>query len=128
MIWTNVSGWPMLVVRMHLWKSSGCYAYACRVPLLGVVRIGEARHVLSWENSDEINPDKNVCHTSSGDVCHVWEGSLQAPMIMSLWGSYNIKCFSMMSMTNCHQNRSLYHLKQKWLYICFIIVEYFEQY
>ena len=74
MIWTNVSGWPMLVVRMHLRKSSGCYVCECRVPLLEGVRIGEARHMYSWGNPNEDNPDENVCHTSSGDVCHVWGG------------------------------------------------------
>ena len=71
---TVVSGWPMLVVRMHLWKSSRCYAYECRVPLLEVVRIGEARHVYSWGNPDMVKPDENVCHASSGDVCHVLSG------------------------------------------------------
>ena len=60
-----------LVVRMHLWKSSGCIAYECRVLLLEVVRIGEARHVYSWGNPDGVNPDENVCHVSSRDVCHV---------------------------------------------------------
>ena len=30
-----------------LWQSSGCYICECRVPLLEVVRIGEARHVHS---------------------------------------------------------------------------------
>ena len=30
-----------------LWKLSGCYICECRVPLLEVVRIGEARHVYS---------------------------------------------------------------------------------
>ena len=74
MIWTNVSEWPMLVVRMYLWKSSGCHTYECRVPLLEVVRIGEARHVYSWWNPDEVNPDDNVCHALLGDVCHMWGG------------------------------------------------------
>ncbi|RVW22440.1 putative acyl-activating enzyme 21 [Vitis vinifera] len=37
-------------------------------------QIGEARHVYSWGNLDEVNPDENVCHASSGDVCHVWGG------------------------------------------------------
>ena len=64
----------MLVVRMHLWKSSGCYVYECRVPLLEAVRIGEARRVYSWENPDGVNPDDNVCHASIGDVCHVVSG------------------------------------------------------
>ena len=45
-------------------KSSGCYVCECRVPLLEVVRIGEACHVYSWENPDEGNPDENVCHVS----------------------------------------------------------------
>ena len=57
-----------------MWRSSGCYVCECRVPLLEGVRIGEARHVYSWGNPDEINPDENVCHVSSGDVCHVWGG------------------------------------------------------
>ena len=60
-----------------LWQSSGCYVCECRVLLLEEVRIGEARHVYYWGNPDEINPDENVCHVSSGDVCHVWGGSLQ---------------------------------------------------
>ena len=64
----------MLVIRMHLWKSSGCYAYECRVPLLKVVRIGEVRHVYYWGNPDGSNPDKNTCHMSSGNVCHVASG------------------------------------------------------
>ena len=49
-----------------MWRSSGCYVYECRVPLLEGVRIGEARHVYSWGNPDEADPDENVCH--------VWEG------------------------------------------------------
>ena len=36
------------------------------------VRIGEARHVYSWGNPDEADPDENVCHVSLEDVCHVW--------------------------------------------------------
>ena len=76
----------MLVVRMHLWESSGCYAYECRVPLLEIIRIGEARHVYSWGNSDEVDPNENVCHASSGDVCHVLSGggSLQQNLIEEL--------------------------------------------
>ena len=50
----------MLVIRMHLWKSSGCHAYECRVFLLEVVRIGEARRVYP----DEGDPDDNACHVS----------------------------------------------------------------
>ena len=57
-----------------LWKLSGCYICDCRVPLLEVVRIGEARHVYSLGNPDEVDPDENVCHASSGDVCHVLSG------------------------------------------------------
>ena len=55
-------------------RLSGCYGCECCVPLLEGVRIGEARHVYSWGNSDEIDPDENVCHVSSGDVCHVLGG------------------------------------------------------
>ena len=55
-------------------QSSGCDICECRVLLPEEVRIGEARHVYSWGNPDEINPDENVCHVSSGDVCHVWGG------------------------------------------------------
>ena len=40
------------------------------MPPLEVVRIGEARHVYSWGNPDEVDLDENVCHVSSGDVCH----------------------------------------------------------
>ena len=36
--------------------------------------IGEARHVYSWGNPDEGNPDKKTCHVSSGNVCHVASG------------------------------------------------------
>ena len=57
-----------------LWQSSGCYVCECRVPFHEGVRIREARHVYSWGNLDEINLDENVCHVSSGDVCHVWGG------------------------------------------------------
>ena len=49
-----------------LCRSSGCYVCECRVPLLEGVRIGEARHVYSWGNSDESDPDRNTCHVSSG--------------------------------------------------------------
>ena len=34
------------------------------MPLLEGVRIGEARHVYSWGNPDEVNSDDNVCHAS----------------------------------------------------------------
>ena len=44
------------------------------MPLLEVVRIGEACHVYSWGNPNEVNSDDNVCHASLGDVCHVWGG------------------------------------------------------
>ena len=47
-----------------LWQSSGCYVCEWRVPLLEGVRIGEAHHVYSWGNPDEINSDENVCHAS----------------------------------------------------------------
>ena len=57
-----------------LWQSSRCYVCECRVPLLEGVRIGETRHVYSWGNPDEVNLDENVCHASSGDVCHMWGG------------------------------------------------------
>ena len=55
-------------------RSSVCYVCECCVPLLEGVWIGEARHVYSWGNPDEIDPNENVCHVSSGDVCHVWGG------------------------------------------------------
>ena len=41
------------------------------MPPLEVIRIGEACHMYFWGN-----PDENVCHASSGDVCHVWGGVL----------------------------------------------------
>nr|CAN60960.1 hypothetical protein VITISV_013252 [Vitis vinifera] len=47
-----------------LWQSSGCYICECRVPLLEGVRIGKARHVYSWGNPDESDPDDNACHVS----------------------------------------------------------------
>ena len=64
-----------------LWQSSGCYVCECRVPLLEGVRIGETCHVYSWGNPSEVNPDENVCHASSGDVCHVWGG---VPIVIPL--------------------------------------------
>ena len=57
-----------------LWQSAGCFVCECRVPLLEGVRTGEARHVYSWGNPDEADPNENVCHVSIGDVCHVWGG------------------------------------------------------
>ena len=64
----------MSVLPDALWQSSGCYVCECRVPFLEGVRIGEARHVYSWGNPDEVDLDENVCHASSGDVCHVLSG------------------------------------------------------
>ena len=49
-----------------LWQSSVCYVCECRVPLLEGVRIGEARHLYSWGNPDEADPDENVCHVWGG--------------------------------------------------------------
>ena len=51
------------------------------MPPLEAVRIGEARHVYSWENPDEVNPDDNVCHALIGDVCHVVSGG-EVPTIV----------------------------------------------
>ncbi|RVW37159.1 hypothetical protein CK203_111748 [Vitis vinifera] len=45
MIWANVSGWPMLVVWMHLWKSSECHAYECVCFSLRVARLNLANYV-----------------------------------------------------------------------------------
>ena len=39
------------------------------MPLPEEVRIGEARHMSSWGNSD-----RNVCHVSSVNVCHASSG------------------------------------------------------
>ena len=65
----------MYVGRLDaLWQLSGCYVCECRVPLLEGVRIGEARHVYSWGNPNEVDPDENACHVSLRDVCHVWGG------------------------------------------------------
>ena len=47
-----------------LWQSSGCYVCECRVPLLEGLRIGEARHMYSWGNPDEADPNENACHVS----------------------------------------------------------------
>ena len=44
------------------------------MPLLEGVQKGETRHVYSWGNPDEADPDENVRHVSLGDVCHVWAG------------------------------------------------------
>ena len=64
------------------------------MPLLEGVRIGEARHVYSWGNPDEIDLDENVCHVSSRDVCHVWGGSLQCPpfnLLILPWQNGKVK-------------------------------------
>ena len=53
------------------------------MPLLEGVRIGEARHMYSWGNPDEADPDENVCHVSLGDVCHVWGGVLTMPPFLT---------------------------------------------
>ena len=45
-IWIGYVGRPDVI-----WRSSGCYVCECRVPLLEVVRIKEARHVYSWGES-----------------------------------------------------------------------------
>ena len=52
-----------------IWRSSGCDVCECRVLLPKEVRIGEARHVSSWGN-----PDRNMCHVSSGNVRHASSG------------------------------------------------------
>ena len=57
-----------------MWRSSGYYVCECHVPLLEGVLIGEARHVYSWGNPDEGNPDENACHVSPGSVCHMSSG------------------------------------------------------
>ena len=62
------------------------------MPLLEGVRIGEARHVYSWGNLDEVNPDENVCHASSGDVCHVLGGVPTMPPFLTC-----LFCLSKMS-------------------------------
>ena len=66
------------------------------MPLIEGVRIAEARHVYSWGN-----PDENVCHVSSGDVCHVGGGrgpyrigkeedfSKKTEVAIDLWGEEN---------------------------------------
>ena len=51
-------------------RSSGCDICECRVPLPEGVRIWEARHVSSWGDPDGVDPDKNVCHVSSGGGVH----------------------------------------------------------
>ena len=82
MIWTNVSKWPMLVVRMHLWKSSGCYVYECRVPLLEVVRIGEARHVYFGKIRMRLIRMR-MCVTHHQEMCATCgEGSLHWPILI----------------------------------------------
>ena len=45
--------------------------------------MGEARHVYSWGNSDEADPDENVRHVSLGDVCHVWAGVPTMPPFLT---------------------------------------------
>ena len=72
----------MSVIRVRCSNHPDVMFVSVCVPLLEGVRIGEERHVYYWGNSDEINPDENVCyvssrdvcHVSSGDVCHVWGG------------------------------------------------------
>ena len=58
------SGCDMAVIRM--W----CLRVSCASP--EGVWIGEARHVSSWGNPDGANPDKNVCHVSSGGGVPTW--------------------------------------------------------
>ena len=58
--------WSGQTYPKSICRSSGCYVCECRVPLLEEVRIGEARHVYSWENPDGGNPNENACHVSSG--------------------------------------------------------------
>ena len=91
---TSISGWFMLVIRMYLWKPSGCsmltsvvwtslrrsgyevevvrmsYAYKCRLNFLETVRIWEARHVYS--NGGD--PDGNTCHVSAWGAWHMFSG------------------------------------------------------
>ena len=55
-----------------IWRSSGYDVCECRVPLPEGVRIGEARHVSYWGNSDGANPDRNACHVSSGEESLQW--------------------------------------------------------
>ena len=70
----------MLVVRMHLWKSSGCYAYECCVFLLEVVRIGEARHVTCTFREIRMRVIRMImrvtCYHEMCDTCSQEEGSL----------------------------------------------------
>ena len=91
---TSISGWFMLVIRMYLWKPSGCsmltsvvwtslrwsgyevevvrmsYVYKCRLNFLEAVRIWEARHVYP----DGCDPDGNACHVSPWGAWHMFSG------------------------------------------------------
>ena len=79
------------------------------MPLLEVVRIGEARHVYSWGNPDGVNPNENVCHASPGDVCHVLSGGgvptmppfLTCPFCPSKMGGLKIIGFFETEVTFC---------------------------
>lgn len=52
--------------RMRIGGGSDVMLCECRVLLFQGVRIGEARHVSSWGNPDGTDPDRTVCHVSSG--------------------------------------------------------------
>ena len=91
---TIIFGWFMLVIRMYLWKPSGCsmltsvvwtslrrsgyevevvrmsYVYKCRLNFLEAIRIWKARHVYP----DEGDPDGNACHVSLWGAWHVFSG------------------------------------------------------
>ena len=91
---TIIFGWFMLVIRMYLWKPSGCsmltsvvwtslrrfryevgvvrmsYVYKCRLNFLEAVQIWEARHVYP----DGGNPDGNACHVSPWGAWYVFSG------------------------------------------------------
>ncbi|RVW53142.1 hypothetical protein CK203_080642 [Vitis vinifera] len=73
------------------------------------VRVGEARHVYSWGNSDEADPDENVRHGSLGDLawasvfatgccqwsrgflwplCFMWVGGFSLGRVKGFWDGY----------------------------------------
>ena len=67
------SQWSGQTYPDSICRLSGCVVSG-RVPLLEGVRIGEARHVYSWGNPNESNPDENACHVGkSGWGSSGWE-------------------------------------------------------
>ena len=98
------------------------------MPLLEVVWIGEACHVYSWGNPDEVNPDGNVCHASSWDMCHVWEGSLHPPQLppsnltfLNHLKDVNAWLLALDSWESSHQSSVISYQSNSFTYICLLV-------